>query len=87
MSGGSVHKHTYNIKMDRVIKREEELNGDQFLRNCTHAVMIITRGYPTYNDTKNTVMLSATNVECVHWENYTFRNLINIKGTYSAEPL
>jgi hypothetical protein len=33
MSGGSVHKHTYNIKMDRVIKREEELNGDSFLRN------------------------------------------------------
>jgi hypothetical protein len=49
--------------------------------------MIITRGYPTYNDTKSTVMLSATNVECVHWENYTFRNLINVKGTYAALPM
>lgn len=49
--------------------------------------MVITRGYPTYNDTKSTVMLSATNVECVHWENYTFRQLINVKGTYAAQPL
>jgi hypothetical protein len=46
--------------------------------------MCIVRGYPTYNDTKSAVMLSATNVECVHWEKYTFRHLINTKGVYNA---
>lgn len=54
------------------------------MKGSTHAVMIITRGYPTFNDTKDTTMLSPTNVECVHWENYTFRHLVNTKGVYNA---
>lgn len=81
MSGGSVHKHSYGYNYNKVFPRQETRDLKLFIQGWTHIIHVVVRGYPVWNDSKDAVMTAPINIDCVHWENYSFRPLQNNRPT------